>query len=139
MKMKNRVLAPLFAFLLVAVLSTSCSTSDDPGPAITAPEGKIVATIDGASFEGIGGAQIYNDEIMIGGNSGDEYISVIITKAAAVGTYDVKGAALGVTTPDAEVNYRPEGNILYSSSFATDGELVGTVTITEIDETNHTI
>jgi hypothetical protein len=136
--MKKFVLTPLIIFLLLTVVS-SCSESEDPSPEITAPEGKIVATIEGGSFEATGGAQIYNNEIMLGGNSGSESISVIITKAAAVGTYDVKGAALGVTTPDAEINYTPDGNTLYSSVFATDGETVGTVTITEIDETNKTI
>jgi hypothetical protein len=137
MKMK-KLLNSLLAGLVMTVVLFSCD-SEDPGPTITAPEGKIVATIDGTSFEADGGAQLYNDEIMLGGNSGNASISVIVTKSAAVGTYEVKGAALGVTTPDAQINYTPDGSTLFSSSFATDGEVVGTVTITEVDETNKTI
>jgi hypothetical protein len=137
--MKKFPLLTLSAFFLASIVTTSCSDSDDPIPELTAPAGKIVAIIAGTSFEADGAAQIFNDEIMLGGNSGTQSISVIVTKAAVVGTYEVKGAAVGVTTPDAEVNYTPDGSTLYSSASATDGEIVGTVVITGIDETNKTI
>ena len=137
--MKNVFLRPLFVFLLVTAVSMSCSDdSDDASPKVTAPEGKIVAKMGGVSFEGIGGAQLYNNQIIVGGNVGNESLSLFITKAAQVGTYDVKGAQLG-TTPDAEVNYSPDGASLYSSVYMIAGEKVGAITIIEIDETNKTI
>jgi hypothetical protein len=130
---------PLLAFTLMTLALVSCSDdSDDNKPAITAPVGKVSATIGSTSFEGAGGAQISNDEIVVGAISGDHLLSIFVTKAAAVGTYEVKGAQPGVT-PDAEINYSPDGVTLYSSVFALNGEKVGTVTIVEIDEANKTI
>lgn len=119
------------------LLTASCSDDKDETP--VAPAGKIIAKIDGASFEGDAAAQIQNDEIIVAGLNGDESISIIITKAAEVGTYDLKGAPVGVT-PDAEINYTPDGGVhFFSTVFADNGVKVGSVTVTEIDETNKTV
>ena len=139
--MKKFFLKPLLAISLVAVVLMSCSddSDDEVAPDITAPVGKISAKISGASFEATGGAQISNNEILLGGNVGNEALSIIITKGATTGTYDVKGAPVGIT-PDAEINYTSNlGSNLYSSIFAPNGTKVGTVTVTEIDEANKTI
>lgn len=138
---KKSLVRPSLAILMTAAVLFSCSEGSEPGGSsieVTAPEGKIVAKIGEASFEAIGGAQLSNNVIMLGGNSGDESISLFITKDAEEGTYSVKGAPLGVT-PDAEVNYSPDGETLYSSVFYANGQKVGTITIIEIDSEEKTI
>lgn len=123
---------------LVALLLTA-SCSDDKDETAVAPAGKIIAKIDGASFEGDAAAQIQNDEIIVAGLNGDESISIIITKAAAVGTYELKGAHVGIT-PDAEINYTPDGGVhFFSTVFADNGVKVGSVTVTEVDVANKTV
>jgi len=136
--MKNFLFKPLFVLAMAAAVLTSCSNDDSDGSSPEAPAGTMIANIAGASFVGVGGAQIYNNEIIIGGTAGKESISIIISKAAEVGTYDVKGAKVG-TTPDAEINYTPDSKTLFTSIAAADGEKVGTVTITEINQTAKTI
>ena len=139
MNIKALITRPLFAALVFSTFLMSCSEeSGDSKPSIDAPQGKIVATIGEHSFEATGGAQISNNEIIVGGNSGNETISIFITKAAKVGSYPFKGALIG-TTPEAELNYSPDLETLYSSVYAPDGEKVGTVTITDIDEDDKTV
>ena len=125
----------LLCLTLFGLLLTSCS-KDDNNDTPVAPAGKFIAKIDGTSFEADGGAQIYNDVIIVAGLTGTKSISVMITKGVE-GTYDVKGTPGGVT-PDAEVTYSPDGKSAFSSIFDI-GEKAGTVTITEIDKVNKTV
>ena len=131
----KKIFKTLLCLTLFGLLLTSCSKdSDNDTPVASA--GKFMAKVDGTSFEADGAAQIYNNVIIVAGQMGTKTISVTVTKGV-VGTYDVKGTALGVT-PDAEINYSPDGKTVSSSVFAT-GETVGTVTITEIDQVNKTV
>ena len=131
----KKIFKTLLCLTLFGLLLMSCSKDSDNDTPV-APAGKFVAKVDGASFEADGAAQIYNDVIIVAGQMGTKTISVTVTKGV-VGTYEVKGTALGVT-PDAEINYSPDGKTVSSSVFAA-GETVGTVTISEIDQVNKTV
>ncbi len=123
---------------MAAAVLTSCSSdSDDDSASPDAPEGKIVAKVGDKSFEAAGGALIANGAIMIGGVNGSEVLTLIVNDIK-VGVYDAKGVKIGVS-PDAEINYTPDSKVFFSSTFAADGEKVGTITITDIDQAKKTI
>jgi hypothetical protein len=132
----KKIFKTLLCLTLFGLLLTSCSKDSDNNDTPVAPAGKFIAKIDGVSFEADGGAQIYNDVIIVAGINGTKSVSVIVTKGVT-GTYDVKGTPGGVT-PDAEVNYSPDGQTVFTSTLDI-SEKAGTVTITEIDKVNKTV
>jgi len=137
--MKKFLLKPLLVFAMAAAVLTSCSddSDDDNSGTPDAPEGKIVAKVGDKSFEATGSAIIANGAIMIGGANGSEILTLIVNDTK-VGAYDAKGVKIGVS-PDAEINYTPDSKVFFSSTFAADGEKVGTITITDIDQAKKTI
>ncbi len=96
-----------------------------------------MAKVGDKSFEATGSAIIANGAIMIGGANGSEILTLIVNDIK-VGAYDAKGVKIGVS-PDAEINYTPDSKVFFSSTFAADGEKVGTITITDIDQAKKTI
>jgi hypothetical protein len=123
-------------YLLIPFSFVACS--EDPEPK-TVPEGKIAATIDGVYYEADAEATLYgNGEFRLSSKSGNARLFVSMSHAPVVGTYELKGAAIG---PPAQewISYIPNGSLIFYSSETDPGLVVGTLTISEIDETNKTI
>jgi hypothetical protein len=124
-------------YLLIPFSFVGCS--EDPEPE-TVPEGKIVATIDGVYFEADAEATLYgNGEFRLSGKSGNADIWISMSETpVVVATYELKGGATG-QPGEVWITYRPNGTLIFSSAAAEFQVVVGSVTFTEVDETNKTI
>ncbi len=122
--------------LITFLLLMSCS-KESAKPAV-APAGSVMATVDGTSWTGIGAAVIANGSITIAGqDANNKGIQLSILKNTVKGTYDIKGSTSALS--DATISMTPPGEVAYASVYFTDGLKIGSITITEIDETNKTI
>lgn len=125
--------------LLAIALSLILSCSNDESEKEIAPEGSMIAKIEGSSWKSEqAAAVIFNDAISIVGTDGDDNgIELSVLTSNVAGTYMVKGTETSL--PDALVSYTPSGEIAYFSSYFPEAVTVGKMIITEIDEVNKTI
>lgn len=130
----NLNLRPLLVLVLTTLVVISCKNDENEDP-----RGKISARINDVLFETSGSAVVYSNSITIGGDMGDKRLSIFVSKAAQPGTYDAMAPTAGNIAADAEVNYSPDNEKLYSSIHTFNGQKAGTVIITEIDEAAKTI
>lgn len=122
--------------LLLFTLLFSCSKSS---PEPVAAKGKLISTVGGAAWESedayalIGSGTISLVAINKTGTS----IQFDISKSANTGTYNFTG--IGATAPEATATMTQDGEAVYKSTNYSNDVMVGTITITEIDETNKTV
>lgn len=130
----------LFKLMLPVVLVVvllSCSKDSDEA---IASAGSIAATVDGVSWKAtVASASIANGAITIAGkDANNKGIQFGTLKSIKKGTYSVKGPN-GSELPEASLSLTPAGETAYASSYYAAGQTVGTITISEIDETNKTV
>jgi hypothetical protein len=130
----------------VLLAATLCglfiSCSDDSENAPVAPAGKLIATVGGIAWESEAIASVEHDFewIHVVSRIDDKEIWVLVNKDDAVGTYKVTGFGdLTGPSPDAIVTYNNSSSEGSSSIYFDKDVVVGSVTITEIDEVNKTV
>jgi len=123
--------------LLVALTVALVSCAKDSDVKVAAV-GEISATIDGEEWHTRGRSTINNNSISISGNENDKTVLLTIYKSSTKGVYSVKGAPSG-DAYDAEIILFMKGGMSYYTGYGDAGKTVGSIKITEIDETNKTI
>jgi hypothetical protein len=127
------------ALLCVTLLSMVITSCSDDSETPVAPAGKMIASFRGTSWVSSAIAGTTNNTINVISHSDNKTIQVLVNKDNTVGTYEVTGA--GTVTgyvPDAMVAYDQPLDAFVSAYFD-NAVVVGSVTITEIDDVNMTI
>lgn len=145
--MKNFKLISIFVLSLAVMQLSSCSSDDDSGSGGgDAPAGKVTAKIDGQDFESFGsGAQsggvftvTPNSAVLNGIDlNGNAIVITILTNNLQEQAYDMDDAnAITVTGAYTRVDtndpFNPDS---YAAPYMNSGD-VGTITITELTDTN---
>ena len=135
-----KTISKIFLSATLLCVLISCSDDSEDGP--VAPEGKMIATIDGVAWEVEATATVRHDfeYIHVVARKDTKELWVMVDKDDAVGTYEVTGYSdMAGPASDAAVTYNTSSTEGSSSVFCEMHVVVGSVTITEIDETNRTV
>lgn len=133
--------------LLSAVVAASCvmaCSDDEPAPAITAPEGGIVATINNTEWvSSQATAIIQNGTIYIAGSHTAGSHLVLQAEGESTGTYTLETLPKDMHPQSSLASFTPENsstsNPIFSSMQKNDPAVGGTISISEIDTENQLV
>lgn len=144
--MKHLKIITLCFLTLAAFTFTNCSKSDDGGDGGNAPNGRLVAKVDGKTFESLeisSTATIANDGqnlVIIATNTEAIGFAISVFGFEGVGTYEFDGGSLGVTNTaiytETNVNLsNPANSTTEMWAAPYEASVAGTIKVAEITDT----
>jgi hypothetical protein len=136
------VLERLKSTIILFSITALFACSDNEEKPRVAPPGKIIATYSGKSFESSDAVGFFDGGRFLMGGIGNNGSQITLSiESTDPGTYKITGALSGNVINTVTVmpeNYDAQTNDAYSSTIIQNGDL-GSIVVTELDETNKTI